>query len=237
MEGFRERLESVRQRIAAAARRSGRSPDSVALVAVTKTVDAGRIRAAMEAGLTRFGENRVQEARRKAEALGAGAEWHLVGHLQRNKSREAARIFSMIHSVDSPELLHELERHAAGRERPLEVLIQLNLAGEESKHGARAEDLPSLLASAAPLQAVRIAGLMILPPQEDDPEDSRRYFRELSGLAAAVRGERYENVEMRELSMGMSEDFEVAVEEGATLIRVGRALFGERPPQGGKEME
>src|SRR5207249_831920 len=155
------------------------------------------------AGLTRFGENRVQEARRKADALGAGAEWHLVGHLQRNKSREAARIFSMIHSVDSPGLLQELERHAAGRERPLEVLIQLNLAGEESKHGARAEDLPALLASAAPLQGVRIAGLMILPPQEDDPEDSRRYFRELSELAAAVRGEQYENVTMRELSMGM----------------------------------
>jgi pyridoxal phosphate enzyme (YggS family) len=237
MDGFRSRLESVRGRVAEAARRSGRPPESVNLVAVTKTVPAERVLEAMHQGQRVFGENRVQEARSKAAAVGPGPEWHLVGHLQRNKAKEAARIFTMVHSVDSADLLVELERHAGGREKALEVLIQVNLAEEETKHGVREKEIPSLLTAAAGLRHVRVEGLMILPPYDPDPEKSRRYFRELAGLAAAIRSENPGNVSMRELSMGMSEDFEVAVEEGATLIRIGRALFGERPAKVGKESE
>jgi PLP dependent protein len=235
LERFRDRLLSVRERVAAAERRSGRAPGSVALVAVTKTVDPERVREAIREGVGLLGENRVQEARRKAAEVGPGAAWHLVGHLQRNKAKEAARLFRMIHSVDSEELLLELDRHAGEREEPLEVLIQADLAGEATKHGATEREIPSLLTGARTLRRLKVVGLMILPPYDPDPEKSRSYFRRLAELAAAFRGERYENVEMRELSMGMSEDFEVAVEEGATLIRIGRALFGERPAKTGKE--
>jgi len=237
MEEFRDRLRSLRDRLAAAARRSGRLPDSVALVAVTKTVEPARIREAVREGVVLFGENRVQEARRKAAEVGAGATWHLVGHLQRNKAKEAARIFRMIHSVDSADLLRELDRHAAGREEPLQVLVQVNLAREEAKHGAGEAEVPGILAAAAGLKGVLVAGLMIIPPYDPDPEKSRRHFRGLANLAAEVRRERLENVEMRELSMGMTEDFEVAVEEGATMVRIGRALFGERPARMEKENE
>jgi pyridoxal phosphate enzyme (YggS family) len=237
VEGFRERLESIRRRVAAAARRSGRSPESVSLVAVTKTVAPVRVREAMAEGLTVFAENRVQEAGSKAAEVGPGATWHLVGHLQRNKAKEAARIFRMIHSVDSPDLLRSLDRHAAGRETPLNVLLQVNLSGEESKHGAREEEISAILSAAAEMRWVKVEGLMILPPYDPDPEESRKYFRGLSQLAERIRRESLENVVMRELSMGMSDDFEVAVEEGATLIRIGRALFGERPANAGKEME
>jgi hypothetical protein len=228
MEGLRDRLRSIGDRVAAAARRSGRSPGTVTLVAVTKTVEPERIREAMREGLALFGENRVQEARRKVAEVGPGATWHLVGHLQRNKTKEAARIFRMIHSVDSPDLLRDLDRHAEGRKEPLEVLVQVNLAREESKHGAGEEQVASILSAAAGLKWVKVAGLMILPPYDPDPEKSRGYFRSLAELSARVRREGFENVAMRELSMGMSEDFEVAVEEGATLVRIGRALFGER---------
>jgi len=230
MEDLRDRLRSIGDRVAAAARRSGRSPGAVRMVAVTKTVEPERIREAMREGLALFGENRVQEARRKVAEVGPGATWHLVGHLQRNKAKEAARIFGMIHSVDSPDLLRDLDRHAEGRERPLEVLVQVNLAREESKHGAGEEEVPSILRAAAGLKWVTVAGLMILPPYDPDPEKSRGQFRALAGLSARIGRERFENAVMRELSMGMSEDFEVAVEEGATLVRIGRALFGERLP-------
>jgi len=235
MEGFRDRLRSIADRISAAARRSGRSPGAVRMVAVTKTVEPERIREAMREGIVLFGENRVQEARRKVDDVGPGAVWHLVGHLQRNKAKDAARIFRMIHSVDSVDLLRALDHHAGERENPLEVLVQVNLAREETKHGAGEEEVPAILQSAAGLKRVTVAGLMILPPYDPDPEKSRGQFRALADLSARMARERFENVDMRELSMGMSEDFEVAVEEGATLVRIGRALFGERPVDAGKE--
>ena len=236
MDGIRERLERIRQRMAAAARRAGRPPESVRLVAVSKTVEAECIHEALQAGQVLFGENRVQEARLKLPEVGPGAFWHLVGHLQRNKAKEAVRLFQMIHSVDSSELLRELERQAKkGAGHPLEVLVQVNVAREPGKHGASAEELPEILAEAAGMPHIRLAGLMILPPYDPDPERSRPYFRELADLARAMNGRRFENVSLRELSMGMSEDFEVAVEEGATLIRIGRALFGDRVPAGKKE--
>jgi pyridoxal phosphate enzyme (YggS family) len=235
MEGLGGRLESIRGRMAAAAQRSGREPDSIRLVAVSKTVEPSRIREALLAGQTLFGENRVQEARAKQEAVGPGAVWHLVGHLQRNKAKEAARLFQMVHSVDSVGLLQDLERHGAGREAPLEALIQVNLASESGKHGVGRQELPEILAAAAGMRHIRVTGLMIIPPYDPDPERSRPLFRELAELAAESERRDFESVTLRELSMGMSEDFEVAIEEGATLIRVGRALFGERLPIAKKE--
>jgi pyridoxal phosphate enzyme (YggS family) len=234
MQGVRERLEEIRRRITRAAGRAGRAAESIRLVAVTKTVEASRIQEAMEAGQLLFGENRVQEARLKAAEL-PSAHWHLVGHLQRNKAKEAARLFRMIHSIDSAELLRELERHAAGRAEPLEVLVQVNLAGEDTKHGVRREEVPEILAAAKGMRHIRVAGMMILPPYDPDPERSRPRFRELAEVARELEGRGFENVSLRELSMGMSEDFEVAIEEGATLIRIGRALFGGRPAAGNKE--
>ncbi len=235
MEGIGGRLEVIRGRMSAASRRAGRQPESTRLVAVSKTVEPSRIREACLAGQMLFGENRVQEARSKQEAVGPSAVWHLVGHLQRNKSKEAARLFQMIHSVDSLGLLHDLERHAAGRQEPLEALIQVNLAAEPGKHGVGREELPEILAAAAGMRHIKVQGLMILPPYDPEPERSRPQFRELAELAAEMDRRKFENVSMRELSMGMSEDFEVAIEEGSTLIRIGRALFGERPPVANKE--
>jgi pyridoxal phosphate enzyme (YggS family) len=204
---------------------------------VSKTVEPERIRQAFAAGQRVFGENRVQEARGKQPDAPPGAQWHLVGHLQRNKAREAARIFRMIHSVDSLELLRDLDRHAAGRSEALEVLIQVNLAAEAAKHGARPGDLPEILAAGRDLRHIKVAGLMLIPPYHPDPEFSRPLFRELADLARELSGKPGEPASLRELSMGMSEDFEVAVEEGATLVRIGRALFGERPLAVQKEPE
>jgi len=232
---LRERLGKIQSRLAGAARRDGRSPEAITLVAVSKTVDPGRIREAIEAGQTTFGENRVQEARAKVAEIGAGAVWHLVGHLQRNKAKEAARTFQMIHSVDSVELLKDLDRHAAGGEKILEVLVQVNVAREATKHGAEESQVPAILGAAGSLRSVRVVGLMILPPAPADPEASRPAFRRLKELADRLAAERHENVSLRHLSMGMSDDFEVAVEEGATLVRIGRALFGERSADPGKE--
>jgi pyridoxal phosphate enzyme (YggS family) len=235
MEEIAERLESIRGRMSAASLRAGRGPQSTRLVAVSKTVEASRILEAVRAGQQLFGENRVQEARSKKEAVGPSAVWHLVGHLQRNKAKEASRLFQMIHSVDSLELLQDLERHAAGREEPLEALIQVNLASEAGKHGIGRQELPEILATAAGMRHIKVKGLMILPPYDPDPERSRPLFRRMAELADEMQRRNFDNVSLRELSMGMSEDFEVAIEEGATLIRIGRALFGERPPVVKKE--
>ena len=230
MAGIAERLEGIRGRMSAASLRAGRDPQSTRLVAVSKTVEASRILEAVSAGQRLFGENRVQEARSKQEAVGPSAVWHLVGHLQRNKAKEASRLFQTIHSVDSLELLQDLERHAAGREAPLEALIQVNLASEPGKHGIGRQELPEILAAAAGMRHIKVKGLMILPPYDPDPERSRPLFRRMAELADEMERRNFDNVSLRELSMGMSEDFEVAIEEGATLIRIGRALFGERPP-------
>ncbi len=237
MSGIADNLAALRGRIAHAERRAGRPEGSVSLVAVSKTVEPERIRQAFEAGQRVFGENRVQEARAKQPEAPPESIWHLVGHLQRNKAKEAARLFGMIHSVDSIELLRELDRHAASRGRPLEVLIQVNLAEESAKHGARREDLPEILAAGSDLRHIKVAGLMLIPPYDPDPERSRPLFRELAELARKLGRGAGALTPLRELSMGMSEDFEVAVEEGATLVRIGRALFGERPLAARKEPE
>jgi hypothetical protein len=228
--GIAANLAAVRRRIEAAARRAGRDPAAVRLIGVGKTVPAPRVREAVEAGLMDLGENRVQEARDKAGLLPAGVRWHLVGHLQGNKAGHAARLFAVVHSIDSVEILRRLDQAAARAGRSIEGLVQVDLAGEPTKHGAPPETLDGILAAAADCAAVAVKGLMILPPYDPDPERSRPYFRRLRGmLQDAAR--RHPRLALLELSMGMSEDFEVAIEEGATLVRVGRALFGDRPPR------
>ena len=219
-------LRRVRERMAAAARRGGRDPRSITLVGVSKTVPPERIREAIEAGLEDLGENRVQEARDKAVLLPA-VRWHLVGHLQANKANHAARLFDVVHSLDSIDILERLERAAQREGRDVTAMIQVDLAGESTKFGAATGDLDRLLAAAAGCRNVRVRGLMVLPPYDPDPEKSRPYFRRLRELLQEAQG-RHPALDLRHLSMGMTEDFEVAIEEGATMIRVGRALFGER---------
>jgi pyridoxal phosphate enzyme (YggS family) len=220
------RLQEVRGRIADACAKVRRDPGSVRLVAVSKTVPAEVVAEAMSAGQSVFGENRVQEALQKMEATGPGAAWHLVGHLQKNKARLAAGVFELIHGVDDPELAGELDRRAASRQATQPVLVQANLAGESTKSGAGEEGLMPLLEVVAALRHLDLRGLMIIPPPVVDPELSRPWFRRLRELRdrAASRLAR----PLPELSMGMTDDFEVAIEEGATLVRIGRAIFGER---------
>jgi hypothetical protein len=219
---IRERIGAVRERTAAACRKAGRLPAEVRLVAVTKRVDSERIRAAVEMGLTDFGENYVQEARSKIEALGPGLTWHMIGHVQTNKAKYIPRLFGWVHSVDRPELLEDLDRYG----RDLFVLFEVNLSGEPQKHGATTETLGSALKKAQGLRHVKPAGLMTVPPFSEDPEESRPYFRRLRELLRDMNREF--GTSMRELSMGMSADFEAAIEEGATMVRIGTAIFGER---------
>jgi pyridoxal phosphate enzyme (YggS family) len=204
-----------------AAMRAGREPGEIRLVAVTKTVGADIIKEAFDAGQRVFGESRVQEALSKAGLLeGLGIEWHMVGHLQKNKAKAAVGLFGLIHSVDSVELLMLLDRQASQAGRPQRVLLEVNVSGEQSKYGVDESVLEGLVRASAKLEGVKVEGLMTIPPYSEDPEKSRPYFRRLRGL-----GERYG---FQELSMGMTGDFEVAIEEGATMVRVGTAIFGER---------
>jgi pyridoxal phosphate enzyme (YggS family) len=230
---LRARAEEVLSRIERAARRAGRDPLEVKLVAVSKTHPAALVReAAASAGLKEFGENRVQEAESKIEELKPEApdlRWHLIGHLQPNKARRAARLFDLIHTVDSVALLERLERICAedGRER-LEVLVQVDLAGEASKSGATVEELPSLFEVFGRASRVRCRGLMILPPFFEEVEKVRPFFRRLRELCDEWGARGTFGFGAGELSMGMSHDYETAIEEGATLVRVGTAVFGER---------
>jgi len=222
-------LSAVRQRLARAIDRAGRFPSSVRLVAVSKTRPAGDVRAAFDAGQFEFGENRVQEALEKIAATSdIPITWHLVGHLQSNKARRAAASFACIHSIDSAEVLKRVDAAAGEAGRRTELLVQVDLAGEATKHGAPAEAWLSLFDAAADCRAARVTGLMLLPPFTPDPEDARPYFRRLRALRDELAGRGVPADMLRELSMGMSHDFEVAVEEGATIVRVGTAIFGER---------
>lgn len=216
-----ENVSLIYKRMSHAAMRAGRGPEEVVLVAVTKTVEAGKIREAVEAGLRVFGESRVQEAAGKAAELeGLNIKWHMVGHLQKNKAAAAVEIFDLIHSLDSVGLAGLLDRHAGRRGKLQRALIQVNLASEESKHGVGEDEVKGLLKAAEGMENLRIEGLMTIPPFFDDPEEARPFYRRLKALA-----DRYG---LRELSMGMTNDFEVAIEEGATMVRIGTAVFGER---------
>jgi pyridoxal phosphate enzyme (YggS family) len=225
------RLADVRERMARAASRVGRQPDSVRLVAVSKTYSVDHVRAAAAAGQSDFGENRVQEALQKIDAArDLPLRWHLIGHLQSNKARKAAVSFACIHSIDRIDLLDALDRAAADAGTTPEVLVQVDVAGEPSKHGATIDLLRGLVERAVQCRAVRLAGLMLLPPFMEDPEAVRPYFRQLRELRDRLTGTGVPAAMLRELSMGMSHDFEVAIEEGATLVRVGTAIFGSRQP-------
>ncbi len=218
METLRDRLEAVRARIARAAERARRDPASITLLAVTKIFPASAILEAYELGLREFGENYVQEFEAKAPEVGAlaGARFHLIGHLQSNKSSKAAELFQVIQTVDTPKLARRLNE----MERPLDVMLEVKLSGEQAKSGAAPADLPNLIDAVHACRNLRLLGLMTMPPWSDDPEPSRPYFRSLRELA--------EKHGLSQLSMGMSHDLETAIEEGATCVRVGTALFGKR---------
>jgi len=227
-----DRLTGIRERIAAAARSAGRDPSSVVLVAVSKTFPIEAVREAYAAGQRDFGENRVQEGLQKiAVSTDLRIRWHLLGHLQTNKARKAAPAFATIHSVDSVELLQKIDAAAADEGRTPELLIQVDLAGEATKFGAPPADVPRLFDAAAGCRAARLAGLMTLPPVPDSPEDARPWFRKLRDLRDEWLAAGVPAPMLKELSMGMSADFEVAIQEGSTMVRVGTAIFGSRHVQ------
>ena len=223
-----DNLQAVRERIRAAALRGGRNPEEVRLVAVSKTHPAQMVDEAAACGQMLFGENYVQELTAKASGVRAPVEWHFIGNLQGNKVRQIAGLVSTIHSVDRLSLAKEIDRQWGGIGSACDILVQVNIACEATKGGTEAGELRGLVEEISLLEHVRIRGLMTMPPFFDDPEDARPFFRELKRLAGEMAALGLPNVEMVELSMGMSGDFEVAIEEGATLVRVGSAIFGER---------
>jgi len=227
-EGVRERIEQVRRRIAEAAGRSGRDPDDVQLVAVTKSVAVSQIREALDAGLTVFGESRIQEAKGKVALLSSPSiQWHLVGHLQTNKSKLAVELFELIHSLDSVKLAASMDRHGAALRKQVRALIEVNLEGESDKSGLHESELLPLLQACRAYAHLTIEGLMAIPPFHRNPQDVRPYFRRLRLLRDRA-ADTHPDFRLRHLSMGMSNDFEVAIDEGATLVRIGTAIFGNR---------
>jgi pyridoxal phosphate enzyme (YggS family) len=228
-----ENVTAVRERIARAAARVRRSPESITLMAVSKTVEPERIRQAYAAGLRVFGENRVQEFQDKLDHLREleGARWHLIGHLQSNKANKAAEVFDAVDSVDSLPLAERLDRAARAAGKVLPVLIEINIGGEESKNGVPLDspELEVLLRGIEKLDHVQVRGLMAVPPFASDPEATRPFFRLLRDLRDTIAARRLPRLQMDVLSMGMSHDFEVAIEEGSACVRVGTAIFGERP--------
>lgn len=230
MENIRNNLALVIGRINAAAQRCGRSPADIRLVAVTKTHPAEAVRAASEAGAAIIGENYIQEARAKFEALiHLPVRWHFIGHMQSNKAKYAVRLFELIHTVDSLGLGAELDRQARKAGKVQEILIQVNISREATKSGISATQAVALIRDLAQLPNIKVKGLMTMPPYFDDPDRARPFFAALRGMRDDIRALAIPNVDMQELSMGMTGDFEAAIEEGATLVRVGTAIFGGRP--------
>jgi pyridoxal phosphate enzyme (YggS family) len=227
MASIAENLERVREQIAQAAAKAGRAPDETELVAITKTHPAEKVREAVEAGHIVFGESRVQEARGKIPELPSNLRWHFVGHLQKNKIRHALALFELFHGVDSLALAQEMDRIAAEEGERLRVLLEVNVAGEGSKFGFKAETLRTEIGSLLVLPRLSIEGLMCIPPLVEEAEASRKFFVQLRELRNSL--EKEFDVKLPHLSMGMTQDFWIAVEEGATLVRVGTAIFGERP--------
>ena len=227
-----ENVASVRVRVAEASRRAGRRPEEIALMAVSKTHPPEHVREAHAAGLRLFGENRVQEFAAKAAALAdlAAADWHMIGHLQTNKAGKAAELFCAVDSVDSVKLAEKLDAAARSLSKKLSVLIEINVGGESAKSGVAPDsrELEELLLAAPRLEALKVLGLMTVPPFTDDPEEARRYFRKLRQLRDTIAARRLPAAQMNMLSMGMSHDFQVAIEEGSTCVRVGTAIFGNR---------
>lgn len=228
MAGVEENYRKIMERIGEAATKCGRSAAAVKLLGAAKSQNAEAIRAAIAAGLALVGENYVQEAQGKRKAVAERAEWHMIGHLQRNKAKAAVEIFDVIESLDSIALARELDKEGRRRGRVVRVFVEVNLGGEESKSGIAKGAVEALLEQAAPLANLGIEGLMTVPPFRENPEQSRRYFRELAEIKERISRRGIANVGLKELSMGMSHDYAVAVEEGATIVRIGTALFGPR---------
>ena len=227
MDAIAANLEEIRGRLTAAAERAGRDPASVRLVAVSKTYPAEAVAAASSTGQRIFGESRVQEARDKIPACPSGLEWHFIGHLQKNKVRQALPLFPFFHSIDSAALAGAIDRIAGETGAEAQGLLEVNISGEESKHGFTPDELRSQFPALAKLPHLRIRGLMTMAPYSDDPEDARPVFRKLRELRDELQSAHQHP--LPELSMGMSGDFEPAIEEGATLVRVGSSIFGTRP--------
>ena len=229
---LRARLADVRDRIAHAAARAGRDPSTVKLIAVSKTLSADAVRAAVAEGQVDFGENKVQEAQTKREATrDLKIAWHLIGHLQSNKAKKAATEFDWIHSIDAPDLVRKVDAAASAAGRELTLLAQVDLAGEATKFGAREDELPPIFDAAAGCRSVKMAGLMIIPPAVENAEDVRPWFQKLREVRDRLVARGVPREQLGELSMGMSHDYEIAVEEGATMVRVGTAIFGKREPR------
>jgi len=229
MDSIKNRLEKVKDRIKKAAEACNRNPETVRLVAVSKTVPTNRVREAIEAGVTNLGENYVQEAREKVNSLTDFAvNWHFIGHLQTNKAKYAVRLFDLIHSVDSLKLAQELNKQAQKNEKIQQILIQVNISREKTKSGVSVDEALDLVNEISRLENLSIKGLMTMPPYFNQPERVRPFFSALRELRARIKEKAIPNVFMDELSMGMTGDFEAAIEEGATMVRVGTAIFGER---------
>ncbi|MBN1932459.1 MAG: YggS family pyridoxal phosphate-dependent enzyme [Desulfobacterales bacterium] len=226
---MKKKLKNVIERIRKAAEISGRDPETIRLVAVTKTVSVDRVAEAIDAGVTILGENYIQEAREKVTALSSyPVSWHFIGHLQTNKSKYVVKFADLIHSVDSLKLAQSIDKQAKKINKIQKILIQVNIGEENSKSGISVQNARDLIKEMSTLQNLSIKGLMILPPFFNNPEKVRPYFVEIRNLRDRLKKENIPNVSMNELSMGMTGDFEVAIEEGATLVRIGTAIFGER---------
>ena len=226
---IKENIAVIQKAIRSAAEKYGRDPDSVKLVAVSKTKPSGDIQAAIKAGADIFGENYIQEAKCKIETLSEfPVSWHFIGHLQSNKAKTAVALFDLIHTVDSMKLAQEINKHAEHINKCQKILIQVNIAKEAAKSGIAKENVLSLIENISKLDHISIRGLMTMPPYSIDPEKARLYFRSLSSLAKEIKQAGIPKAFMAELSMGMTRDFQIAIEEGATLVRIGTAIFGKR---------
>jgi len=229
IEDIRERIARVHEAIERAALRSGRKPENITLVAVSKTIGPPLIQQAVDAGINNLGENRVQEAAEKVEQVsGPALSWHLIGHLQSNKARHAVKMFDFIHTVDSVDLAHRLDRIAGEMGRTPAVLVQLKLGDEPAKSGADPRDLPAIVEALDSARNLRLRGLMVIPPLSESANNTRGYFKRLRDVLDGLNQGRTSGRQLAELSMGMSGDFEIAIEEGATMVRVGTAIFGSR---------
>jgi len=227
-EQIRERLVRVRERIARAAERAGRNAEDITLIAVSKTFDTATVQQAVDAGARDLGENRVQEAITKVSTVKGDIRWHLIGHLQSNKARQAVEAFDVIHTIDSSQLADRLDRIAGEIARKPDVLVQVDLAHEATKSGADETELPAIVEALDSARNLEFRGLMTLPPLFDSPEKTRPYFRRLREILDGLNSRRATQRKLTELSMGMTGDFEIAIEEGATMVRVGTAVFGVR---------
>lgn len=223
---IRKNLERIKEKIRVKSELVGRDPQEITLVAVTKTVKADRIEEAIAAGVNIIGESRIQEAKEKYRKVESRIIWHLVGHLQRNKAKDAVKIFDLIHSVDNAELAKEIDKQAKKIGKIQKILVEANVSGEESKYGLNPEGVITFLQEVSGLPNIKVEGLMTMAPFYENPEDCRPCFRKLRELREEVKAKNIKNVEMTYLSIGMSNDFEVAIEEGSNMVRIGRAIFG-----------